>query len=100
MMLFKKIFYRAIADGAKTTTLRYWRRRRVKPGSLHAVPHLGRIRVESVQQVCLADLTEQHARADGFQTLTDLRGALEKMYGQDPMTDGRQLYLVRFTFLG
>ena len=87
-------------DGAKTTTLRYWRRRRVRPGSLHAVPHLGRIRVESVEQVRLADLTEQHARADGFQTLGDLQEALATIYGQDPMTDGRQLYLVRFTFLG
>jgi hypothetical protein len=100
MLLFKKMFYSAIADGTKTTTLRYWRHRRVKPGSLHKVIGLGRLRIKSVETVCLDDLTEEHARADGFDTLAELHAALERMYGGDPNADGRQLYLVRFAYVG
>jgi hypothetical protein len=100
MLLFKKTFYDAIAGGTKTTTLRYWRHRRVKPGSVHSVRGLGRIRVESVEQVSPADLTKEHARADGFATLADLLAALEQMYGGDPQAEGRRLYLVRFEYVG
>lgn len=100
MLLFKKIYYDAIADGRKTTTLRFWKYARVRPGSEHTVPRLGRLRIEAVGVVDPGDLTEQHARDDGFTSLSELRMALEDMYGDDPAAEGRKLYLVRFRYLG
>lgn len=98
MLLFKKVFHDAIIAGTKTTTLRYWRYQRVKPGSIHTVPRLGRVRIESVQRVEMADLTADHARDDGFESLADLHAALAEMYGPNPETSGRQLFLVHFTY--
>ena len=43
MLFFKKRFFEAIESGTKTTTLRCWSHRRVKPGSVHTVPWLGRL---------------------------------------------------------
>ena len=100
VLLFKKIFFDAIADGTKTTTLRYWKHRRVKAGSVHTVPWLGKVRIDSIEPVRPGDLSESDVRADGFETLDELHGALGQMYGPSPASDGRQLFLVRFTFLG
>lgn len=98
MLLFKKCFYEAIAGGAKTTTLRRWRRPMVRPGSVHIVPHLGQLRIDAVHTVESGELTEAHARADGFACLADLHAALGALYGPAD-GDDRRLYLVRFTFV-
>ncbi len=99
MLFFKKVFFDAIADGSKSTTVRHWPYARVKPGSTHTVPRLGRVRIESVQPVELAELTDRHAKADGFDSVEDLLAALAEMYGPDLPAEGKQLYLIRFTFL-
>jgi hypothetical protein len=99
MLLMKKRFFEAVRDGRKTTTLRYWRRARVRAGSVHTVPGLGRVRIERVEQAHLSRLTDEDARADGLASARALREALAEMYppGQ---RDGRVLYRVRFTLLG
>ena len=98
MLLMKKVYFQAIRSGAKTTTLRYWRRRQVRVGSVHKIRGLGLIRIEDVRRVEPNDLTDAHARADGFTSLSELMAALDAMY---PPADheGRELYLVEFTFL-
>ncbi len=40
MLLMKKKYFEPIRRGAKTTTLRYWLRPRVKYGSVHKIPGL------------------------------------------------------------
>ena len=100
----KKEFFDAVRRGEKTTTLRFWRWQRVRAGQVHTVPHLGKLRIDTVRQVALAELTGEDAAADGFASLAELQSALEQMYpgaalaGADD--DGRKLYLVHFTFLG
>lgn len=95
----KKVFFDAIRRGTKRTTLRYWRSCRVKGDTVHTIPGLGKVRIESVQPVELADLTDADARADGLANLKALRKALHALYPPDQRA-GRKLYLVRFTFLG
>ena len=103
MLLMKKRFFPAIRRGEKTTTLRYWRWRRVGAGQVHTVPGLGKVRIDSAETVSLAELTDAHAAADGFASMAELHAALEAMYGgadlNAPDAD-RKLYLVHFTFLG
>ena len=107
MLLMKKEFFDAIRSGAKTTTLRFWRHRRVRPGSIHTVRGLGVVRIDSVREAALAELTEADAAADGFTSLDDLRAALARMYPDAHLAapagaadnDARKLYLVHFTFL-
>jgi hypothetical protein len=98
MLLMKKTYFDAIRSGQKTTTLRYWRRRQVRPGSIHNVRGLGRIQVEDVRQVDWSDITDADAQADGLADLNALRKALARMYPTD-QRDGRSLWLVRFTYL-
>ena len=102
MLLMKKRFFPAIRRGEKTTTLRYWRWRRVGAGQVHTVPGLGKVRIDSAEEVRLAELTDSHAADDGFASLGDMRAALEEMYEGADLADGeadRQLYLVHFTLL-
>lgn len=98
MLLFKKCFFEAIRNGRKTTTLRYWSSRRVRPGSVHTVPRLGRLAIESVEPVELADLSDADARTDGFDSAGELRDALAEMYTPEQRA-GRTLYCVRFRFI-
>ena len=96
MLLMKKVFFEAIRSGGKTTTLRYWRRRMVKPGSLQTIPGLGKVRIDEAGCVRLAGLTDDHAQADGFADLKALKAALHDLY-PPARREGRKLYLVRFT---
>ena len=98
MLFVRKEYFEAIRGGTKTTTLRYWRRPVVRPGSTHSVRGLGRVRIESVEPMRLADLTEDHARADGFDDLAALHAALARHYPADKR-DGRKLFLVRFELI-
>jgi len=98
MLLLKKQFFPAVRSGAKTTTLRYWHRRQARPGSVHLVPGLGRVRIESVEPANSRTLTEDDARADGFDSLKALREALDHLYPRS-RRKLRTLYRVRFTLL-
>lgn len=98
MLLMRREYFDAIRRGEKTTTLRYWKRRMVRAGSVHRVPGLGRLRIESVEPIAEGDLTDAHARDDGLGGAAALRRALDETY--DPARrEGRRLYLVRFTWL-
>ena len=80
MLLMRKEYFAAIRSGAKTTTLRYWKRPRVRPGSVHTVRGLGRLRIDEVAPVAAADLGDADAEADGFRTPRELRQALRALY--------------------
>lgn len=98
MLLMKKRFFEAIRTGRKTTTLRYWTRRMVRPGSEHTVRGLGRVHIDAVEPVNLSELTDADARADGLAALSELRDALEQMYTPAQRSQ-RTLYRVRFSLL-
>ena len=98
MLLMRRCYFDAIRTGTKTTTLRFWRRPRVRAGSVHLVPGLGRVRITRAEATRIEDLVEADARADGFGSLPALRRALENLYPSRSRGD-RSLYLVRFQFL-
>lgn len=98
MLLMKKQFFDAIRSGRKTTTLRYWRRRMVAPGSVHRIRGLGRVHIDAVAVVDPADLTDADAHCDGFDGLDQLADALGALYPHTDRQD-RRLYRVSFTFL-
>ncbi|OQB84274.1 MAG: hypothetical protein BWX88_02821 [Planctomycetes bacterium ADurb.Bin126] len=98
MLFMKKRFFAAIRSGRKTTTLRFWSRPQVRPGSVHRVRGLGRVRVTAVERVDEHRLTPQCARADGFRTLAQLRQALAEMYPPEAR-EGKRLYLVSFEYV-
>jgi hypothetical protein len=99
MLLMKRQFFDAIRAGRKTTTLRYWSRRMVRPGSRYAIRGLGSVRIDDVQSIDAAALTDAHALADGFDGADDLLAELDRLYPSDTRS-GKELYLVSFTFLG
>ena len=99
MLLMKRIYFDAIRRGEKTTTLRYWRWAHVRRDRVQQIRGLGGLRIDEVSVVDLGDLTDAHAHADGFEDLAALGEALDAMYPAEKR-QGRQLYLVRFTFLG
>ncbi len=94
----KKRFFAAIRSGQKTTTLRFWSRPQVRPGSVHHVRGLGRVRVTAVECVDEHRLTPDCARADGFESLAQLRQALAEMYPSEER-EGKRLYLVSFEYV-
>jgi len=98
MLLMKKVFFEAIRSGGKTTTLRYWRRCQVRPGSLQTIRGLGKVRIDEATCAELDDLTDADAQADGLADLQALRTALRDLY-PPARRKGRKLYLVRFTLV-
>ena len=98
MLMMKKKYFGAIRAGVKTTTLRFWLRPMVRPGEVHTVRGLGRLRIDAVRCVGLAELTEADARADGFDDLGALRRALGRHYTPEEQSN-RTLYQVRFAYL-
>ncbi len=98
MLLFKKKFLEAIRQGTKTQTIRVWTHRRMKAGQRSYIPGAGYIRVDAVDAVELSELTEDDAVRDGFASLAELRGEIERLY-PDGITDGRLAYRVAFHLL-
>ncbi len=105
MLLMKKRFFDAIRSGRKTTTIRYWRRRMVRPESIHRIRGLGLVKIDQIQTVTADSLTEDDARADGFARIDELMQTLSEIYPElkTDQANGnnveRQLYLVKFTYL-
>jgi hypothetical protein len=99
MLLLKKIYHEPVRRGRKTSTLRYWRYPRVRAGSVHLVPGLGRVLVTDVRQVTPTALRRADAEEDGFASVAELRAALDALHPPHSRK-GRHLYQVRFRFLG
>ncbi len=95
MLLFKKKFLEAIRNGEKTQTIRLWLRPRMKAGQRSYIPGVGYIRIGSVEQVELEDLTDGDARPDGFPTANELRAEIVAIYSQYP-DQGQKAYRIRF----
>jgi hypothetical protein len=98
-LLFKKCFWDAIRAGTKRTTLRRWDRPRAKAGERAFAPGVGWLSVRAVDVVELDELGEADARADGFESLHQMRQALDEIYPHHA-TDGKQWFRVAFEWAG
>ncbi len=82
MLLFKKKFLPAIRTGEKTQTIRLWKHRHMRAGQRSYIPGVGAVEILSVDEVALADLTDDDAVPDGFETADALRAELNAIYGE------------------
>jgi hypothetical protein len=95
MLLFKKKFLAAIRSGEKTQTIRLWKHRRMRPGQRSYIPGAGHIRLIAIDEIDLAQLTDDDARPDGFDTADQLRAEIDRLYPQQ-LRDGYRAYRIRF----
>ena len=93
---FKKPLQEAIRQGLKRTTIRRWDRPRLRAGQEAFAPGVGWLAIERVEPVELDALADADARADGFESLGDLRLLLLALY-PDHASDGKQWFRVCFS---
>jgi hypothetical protein len=98
MLLFKKKFMDAIRSGRKTQTVRLWKYRKMKPGQRSYIPGAGYIQISDVDEVSLAELTEDDAKLDGFDSSAALRCEIELLYPKQ-LAAGHKEFRVRFSIL-
>ena len=95
-LLFKKCFWEAIRRGSKRTTVRRWTWARVRAGQRAFAPGLGWLMIEAVNIVDLEELDDADARADGFESLRQMKQALRRLYPGHARGDGRRWFRVAF----
>lgn len=95
MLLFKKKFLPAIRSGEKTQTIRLWKSRRMRVGQRSYIPGVGHILLTAVDEVNLAELTDDDARPDGFPSADALRAELAQLYPEQ-LAAGYRAYRIRF----
>jgi hypothetical protein len=98
MLLFKKKFLPAILAGEKTQTIRLWPQRQMRAGQRSYTPGVGYIRIDAVEPVELAALTDADARPDGFDTADALRAEIEALYAAK-LAAGYQAFRIQFHIL-
>ena len=96
MLLFKKKFIEAIRSGSKTQTIRLWKYCRMRAGQRSFIAGVGYIRIESVEPIELANLTDTDAVLDGFPTADALRAELCELYSADVLAKLTP-YKIRFS---
>jgi hypothetical protein len=98
VLLFKKKFLDAIRQGRKTQTVRLWKWRKMKPGQRSYIPGAGYIHIEAVDEVTLAELTDEDAQLDGFDSAVALRHEIEQLYPKQ-LAAGYRAFRIRFSVL-
>jgi hypothetical protein len=98
MLLFQKQFIAGIRSGSKSQTIRIWPHRKMRVGQRSYIPGVGYITVTAVDPVELADLTEDDARLDGFESVAALLAEIARLYPAG-LEQGRQAFRIRFAVL-
>jgi len=98
-LLFRKEFHQAIREGRKRQTVRFWKRRPVKPGGRLYSPRLGWFRITDIREVDPSALTDDEARLDGLPSVEALHEKLVELYGSIRPPD-RTCFKLTFEFLG
>jgi len=91
-MLLKQETLRRIADGSVTLVYRRWKRPTVRAGGT-LLTSIGQLDIESVDRVETDELTDEGARAAGYQDVASLRREL------DERPEGR-IYRIRVALAG
>jgi len=89
-MMFTKKLREPVMRGEITTSIRIWQRPHVKAGGTYAMGP-GHIRVTSIKEIGLHDITPKMARDSGFEGVVDLL----KTAKHGP---GERVYLVEFVY--
>jgi hypothetical protein len=90
-MVFTKRLRERVRRGEITCSIRFWIGPRVKVGARYRMDE-GEIKIDSVEQIELADITPQLARESGFLGVADLLKVAR--HGK-----GENIYLIRFHYL-
>jgi len=98
VLLFKKRFLDAIRRGEKTQTIRLWKHRMMRPGQRSYIPGVGYIRITGVEKVELAELTDDDARPDGFESADLLRAEISTIYAEK-LAAGYAAFRILFSVL-
>jgi hypothetical protein len=98
MLLFKKKFLEQIRRGEKTQTIRLWKFRRMRAGQRSYIPGAGYIQITAVDEVALADLTDEDAIRDGFSTADALRREVQELYPKQ-LAEGHRAYRLIFRLM-
>ena len=96
MLLFKKKFIAQIKSGEKTQTIRLWKYCRMRAGQKSYIAGIGYVRIDSIERIELASLTDADAMLDGFPSADELRSELCALYGADVLAKLRT-YKIRFS---
>jgi len=95
MLLFKRKFLDDIRSGVKTQTIRLWKYRRMRSGQRSYIPGVGPIRITTVEEVDVGELTDADAIPDGFPSAVALQQELRTIY-REQLREGHQAYRVVF----
>ena len=88
--MFTKRLREPVMRGEITTSIRIWQKPHVKLGGTYALGP-GRIRVASIKEIGIRDITPAMARASGFEGVVDLL----KTAKHGP---GEKVYLIEFAY--
>lgn len=95
---FRGKYREKILEGIKRTTLR--RETMLKPGDKVLVEvgneKIGEALIREVRELYVEELTERHAKEDGFPSLDKLLRELKSIYGEEVLRKGTKLKLIRF----
>lgn len=95
---FREKYKEGILSGRKRTTLR--RETKLKPGDKVVIEageeRIGEAVIEDVSEIRVEELTEEHAREDGFSSLEELLRELKSIYGSEVLRSGTRLKLIKF----
>jgi hypothetical protein len=89
-MMFTRRLREPVMRGEITTSIRIWQKPHVKAGGTYALGP-GHIRVTSIKEISLRDITPAMARESGFEGIVDLL----KIAKHGP---GERVYLVTFEY--
>ncbi|MCT2558603.1 hypothetical protein N0B51_06380 [Tsuneonella sp. YG55] len=90
-MMFARALRDRVRSGDITCSVRVWQAPRVKSGGLYPMEP-GRIRVDSVREIALEDVTDDLARRSGFADVHELMATAR--HGR-----GENIYLIEFAYL-
>ena len=77
-MLFKQSFHEGLLDGSITVTFRRWSRPRVKLGGWYRLNPTAVLKVTSLDEVDVGEISEAEARRSGFPDRASLLAELER----------------------
>jgi hypothetical protein len=90
-MQFVKYLRDAVRHGAVTCSIRIWKYPHVKVGNRYRMEE-GEIEIEEVTPITLEEITFEHARASGFNSVADLLKVARHGSGDN-------VYLIRFHYI-
>ncbi|HVU29707.1 MAG TPA: hypothetical protein VHE36_04835 [Sphingomicrobium sp.] len=90
-MMFAKRLREGIREGRISSTIRIWHRPRVRVGGIYPMEE-GHVRVRSIRQIQISDISGELARRTGFSGVVDLLKTAK--HGS-----GTNVYLIDFDYL-